>query len=62
MGACGAVWGETAGHPTLTHITSYLTIPRREGGGEKGGEEKKKEREMEDEEEVGSLRSLNECQ
>ena len=61
MGACGAVWGETAGHPTLTHITSYLTIPRREGG-EKGGEEKKKEREVEDGEEVGSLRSLNECE
>ena len=34
MGACGAVWGETAGHPALTHVTSYLTMPGGEGGRE----------------------------
>ena len=35
-GACGIEWGENAGHPALTCIPSYLTIPggeeRRRGG------------------------------
>ena len=39
MWACGSVWGENAGHPSLTHITGYLTIP-----GGKEGEGGKRER------------------
>ena len=42
-GACGIVWGENTGHPALTCISSYLTIPG--GEGERGGDGvKEKER------------------
>ena len=47
VGECGhvaAVRGETAGHPSVTHITGYLTIPGRGGEGRRKGEKEKMER------------------